>query len=160
VRVLTHAEYRSDGAVRLDVVIRWRHGLPKKRDEPWLLMTDLPGNAVELTTLHARRMAVEELFRDGKNDRNGLGLGKTQVTTAARLGRLRLILALALILRTGLGRLARQVYRPGQWGSSNDPQECSDVTGGRRMWDQIDLPPEQLFAEAARATLLSLGKWG
>jgi hypothetical protein len=71
-----------------------------------------------------------------------------------------LILALALILLTGLGRLARVLYRPGQWCSSNDPKECSDVTIGRRMWDQIDLPPENLFAEVARATLLSLGKWG
>ena len=38
------------------------------------------------------------------------------------------------------------------------PGKASEV--GRRMWDQIDLPPEHLFAEVARATLLSLGKWG
>lgn len=159
-RVLADAEYRSDGAVRLNVVIRWKHGLPKKRDEPWFLMTDLAGNAVELTNLYARRMSVEELFRDGKDNRYGLGLGQTQVQTPARLDRLILIVALALILLTGLGRIARERFRPGAWCSSNDPRECSDVTIGRRMWDQIDVPPEQLFNEVARATLLSLGKWG
>jgi hypothetical protein len=159
-RVLAGAEYRSDKAVSLNVVIRWKRGLPPRRDEPWFLMTDLAGNAVQLTDLYARRMAVEELFRDGKDGRYGLGLGQTQVTTTARLDRLILILALALILLTGLGRVARGRFRPGAWCSSNDPGECSDVTVGRRMWDRIDIPPEQLLDEVVRATLLSVGKWG
>jgi hypothetical protein len=159
-RVLADAEYRSDRAVRLNVVVRWRHGLPKRRDEPWFLMTNLSGNAVALTNLYARRMAVEELFRDSKDGRYGLGLGQTQVTTAGRLDRLILILALAIILLIGLGRLARQRFRPGAWCSSNDPKECSDVTVGRRMWDRLALPPEQLLDEVVRATLLSVGNWG
>lgn len=97
-RVLTGAAYRSDRAATLNVVIRWKRGSPTKRDEPWFLMTNLSGNAVALTDLYARRMAVEELFRDGKDGRYGLGLGQTQVTTTARLDRLILILALAIIL--------------------------------------------------------------
>ncbi len=82
-RTLAGAEYRSDGAVTINVAVRWKRGLPPRRDEPWFLMTDLPGNAVRLTDLYARRMAVEELFRDGKDGRYGLGLGQTQVTTPA-----------------------------------------------------------------------------
>lgn len=159
-RVLAGAEYRADRAVALNVVIRWKRGLPAKRDEPWFLMTNLSGNAVRLTDLYARRMAVEEVFRDGKDGRYGLGLGQTQVTTTARLDRLILILALALILLTGLGLVARGRFRPGAWGSSNDPTECSDVTVGRRMWDRIDVPPERLIAEVVRATLASVGNWG
>jgi hypothetical protein len=159
-RVLTGAEYHSDKAVSLSVVIRWKRGLPARRDEPWFLMTNLAGNAVQLTDLYARRVAVEELFRDGKDGRYGLGLGQTQVTTTARLDRLILILALGLILLIGLGRLARGRFRPGTWCSSNDPRECSDVTVGRRMWDRIDIPPEQLLDEVVRATYLSVGKWG
>lgn len=159
-RVLAGAEYRSDRVVSLNVVIRWKKGLPERRDEPWFLMTNLDGNAVALTDLYARRMAVEELFRDGKDGRYGLGLGQTQVTTTARLDRLILILALALILLIGLGRLARGRFRPGVWCSSNDAGECSDVTVGRRMWDRIDEPPELLIAEVVRATLLSVGNWG
>jgi hypothetical protein len=159
-RVLAGAEYRSDGAATLNVVVRWKRGLPANRDEPWFLMTNLPGNAVALTDLYARRMAVEELFRDGKDGRYGLGLGQTQVTTAARLDRLILVLALAIILLIGLGRLARGRFRPGAWCSSNDAAECSDVTVGRRMWDRIDEPPERLIDEVVRATLLSVRNWG
>ena len=159
-RVLTDAAYRSDQAVRLNVVIRWKKGLPRKRDEPWFLMTDLSGSAVRLTDLYARRMAVEELFRDGKDGRYGLGLRQTQIEKPARLDRLLLILALALILLVGLGRLARQRFRPGAWCSSNNPDECSDVTVGRRMWNQISVPPERLFHEVIQATELSVGKWG
>ena len=159
-RVLTGAEYRSDRAATLNVVIRWKRGLPAKRDEPWFLMTNLDGNAVRLTDLYARRMAVEELFRDAKDGRYGLGLGQTQVTTTVRLDRLILILALALILLTGLGLVARGRFRPGEWGSSNDPSECSDVTVGRRMWDRIDEPPERLLGEVVRATVASVENWG
>lgn len=159
-RVLAGAQYRSDQAVTLNVVIRWKKGLPKRRDEAWFLMTDLDGNAVQLTDLFARRMAIEELFRDGKDGRYGLGLGRAQVATAGRLDRLILIVALALILLSGLGRVARVRFRPGAWCSSNDPCECSDVTVGRRMWDRIDEPPELLVNEIVQATLQVIGNWG
>jgi DDE family transposase len=159
-RVLTAAEYRSDRAVTVNVVIRWKKGLPAKRDEPWFLMTDLTGNAVRLTDLYAKRMAVEELFRDGKDGRYGFALRQTQLTQARRIDRLILILALALWLITGLGRVARRRFRPGTWCSSNDPNQCSDVTVGRLMWDQLAQPPESLFAEVVRATFDSLPKWG
>jgi hypothetical protein len=159
-RVLADAQYRSDQAVTLNVVIRWKKGLPKKRDEPWFLMTDLSGNAVQLTDLFARRMAIEELFRDGKDGRYGLGLGGAQVETVGRLDRLILIVALALILWSGLGRVARGRFRPNAWCSSNDPCECSDVTVGRRMWDRIDEPPELLVNEIVQATLQVIGNWG
>jgi len=159
-QVLTDAQYRSDRAVRLNVVIRWKKGLPKKRDEPWFLMTDLPGNAVRLTDLFARRMAIEELFRDKKDGRYGLGLGQSQVETAKRLDRLILIVALALILLSGLGRVARGQFCPSVWCSSTNPRECSDVTVGRRMWDQVDEPPERLINEIVRATINVVGNWG
>ena len=159
-RVLAGAEYRSDGAVRLNVVIRWKAGLPPGRDGPWFLMTDLGGNAVRLTDLYARRVAVEELFRDGKSGRYGFGLRQTQVKRPARLDRLILVLTLALILLVGLGRVARRRYRAGEWCSSNRPAECSDFTIGRRMWGRIAHPPERLMAEVVRATKLSVGNWG
>jgi hypothetical protein len=60
-------------------------------------------SAVRVTDLYARRMAVEELFRDEKDVRYGLGSEQTQVTTTARLDRLIPILALAIILLAGLG---------------------------------------------------------
>jgi hypothetical protein len=159
-RVLAGAQYRSDKAATLNVVIRWKKGLPEKRDEAWFLMTDLSGNAVRLTGLYARRMAIEELFRDAKDGRYGLGLGQTQVETAGRLDRLILIVALALILLSGLGRVARGRFRPNAWCSSNDANECSDVTVGRRMWARINEPPELLIEEIVRATIEAVGNWG
>jgi hypothetical protein len=48
-RVLRGARYRSDGVVTQDIVIRWKRGLPARRDEPWFFMTDLGANAVQLT---------------------------------------------------------------------------------------------------------------
>jgi hypothetical protein len=159
-RVLADAGYRSDKAARLNAVTRRKRGPPVERDGPWFLMTNLSGDAVQLTDLYARRMAVEELFRDGKDGRYGLGSGQTQVTTTARLDRLILIPALAIILLVGLGPVARGRFRPGEWCGSNNPGECSDVTIGRRMWDRIAAPPEQLLNEVVRATLASVPKWG
>jgi hypothetical protein len=159
-RVLSGAQYRSDKAVTLNVVVRWPKGLPAHRDGPWFLMTDLPGNAVQLTALYAKRMAVEELFRDGKCGRYGFGLRHTQVTATARLDRLILVLALALILLTGLGLVARRRFAPRDWCSRDDPNECSDVTVGRRMWDRIDVPPEDLIHPVIAATRTHAGNWG
>jgi hypothetical protein len=123
-------------------------------------MTNLPGNAVELTDLYARRMAAEELFRDGKDGRYGWGLGQTQVQTPGRLDRLILILALAMILLIRLGLVARGRFRPGAWCSGNDPNECSDATVGWRMWQQIREPPELRLTQVVRATMLSVANWG
>jgi hypothetical protein len=159
-RVLAGAQYRSDQAVALNVVIRRKRGLPEGRDGPRLLMTDPSGNAVRSTDLLARRMAIEEPFRDGKDGRYGLGPGQVQVETAGRLDRLILIAALALTLSSGPGRVARGDFRPSAWCSGNDPRECSHVTVGRRMWDRIDQPPERLIDEIVRATLDVVGNWG
>ena len=112
-RVLRQAAYRLTDPVTLHVVIHWKKGLAAKRDEPWFLITDLPGTAAALTALYARRMAVEELFRDDKSLRNGWALRLTQLTKAGRLDRLLLVLALAYWLLVGLGLLAR-LFRHGE----------------------------------------------
>jgi hypothetical protein len=159
-RTLTGAEYRSDRAVTVNIAIRWKKGPPRKRDEPWFLMTDLSRNAVAISDLYARRMTVEELFRDGKSCRNGSALRLTQLTRADRLDRLLLVLALAYILLTGLGAIARARYRPGAWCSSNDPQQCSVYTIGRVMLDRMDEPPEAAWRAVVAATNETVPKWG
>ncbi len=72
-KMLKDVAYRADGAVTQHVVVRWRRDLPKKRDECWFLMTDLSGTAHQLCYLYARRMTIEQLFRDHKSKRNGRG---------------------------------------------------------------------------------------
>jgi len=159
-RVLRGARYRLTDPVQLNVVIRWKKGLPAKRDKPWFLITDLPGNAVALTELYARRMAVEELFRDDKSLRNGWALRLTKVTKAERFDRLLLVLALAYWLLVGLGLLARQPLSPAHWGSSNDPGECSAFTVGRAMLDRLGVAPASAFAAVAAATSRVAANWG
>jgi hypothetical protein len=159
-RVVRDAWYRRTEPVQLHVVIRWKKGLPAKHDEPWFLITDLPGHAVALTELYARRMAVEELFRDDKSLRNGWALRLTKLTKADRFDRLLLVLALAYWLLVGLGLLARQQLGPAHWCSSNDPQECSAFTVGRVILERLDVSPAAAFAAVAAATSEVATNWG
>jgi hypothetical protein len=105
-----------------------------------LVSDDRPGYSVhELTKLYARRMTVEELFRDAKNRRYGWGaryhswrpISGSLVPTgwsaatdalqlnAGRLDRLLLILALAYWILLAFTLVALQRYLPGMWCSSN-----------------------------------------
>jgi hypothetical protein len=158
--VLREVRYRKDDPVVQHVVVRWKPGLPKKRDEPWYLMTDLRRGAVALTDLYGQRMTVEELFRDGKNKRNGFSLRHTKITKPDRIDRLLLILALAYWLLCGIGLLARQRYRPGQWCSSNDPKQCSVFTIGRLMLTEMQVTAAAAFAAVAAAIEEAAPKWG
>src|SRR2546423_15137772 len=115
--------YRKDDPVTQHVVIRWKEGLPKKRDEPWYLMTDLKRSAVALTDLYGQRMTVEELFRDDKNKRNGFSLRHTKLTKPGRIDRLLLISALAYWLFCGVGLLAQTRYRPGPVAHATNPKQ-------------------------------------
>src|SRR5262249_25593741 len=143
-----------------NVVVRWKEGLPKKRDEPWFLMTGLNRSAAQLTELYGRRMTVEELFRDDKNQRNGFALRHTQITKPGRIDRLLLVLALAYWLLCGSGLLARQRYRPGRWCSSNDPGQCSAFTIGRILLTEMHGRASAAFAAVVAAIEEATKKWG
>jgi len=158
--VLAGVRYRKDDPVTQQVVIRWKPDLPKKRDEPWFLMTDLRQKAVVLTNLYSKRMTVEELFRDDKNKRNGWSLRHTQITRPDRIDRLLLVLALAYWLLCGIGLVARQRYRPGRWCSSNDAKQCSVFTIGRVMLREMEVTAAVAFAAVAAAVEEAAPKWG
>jgi hypothetical protein len=159
-RVLKDARHRKSRPVRHNLVIRWKEGLPAGRDEPWFLMTDLGGTAARLTALYGRRMAVEELFRDGKSRRNGFALRATQLTKAERLDRLLLVLALAYVLLTGLGRVARRLRRPGFWCSNNRERECSDFAIGRAVLGLLRVTAAAALAAVREATEEVAPNWG
>jgi transposase len=61
--VLHDVQYRKDTRATHTIVIRWRPNLPRKRDEPWYLMTNLEGRAESLCQLYGCRMQVEHAFR-------------------------------------------------------------------------------------------------
>jgi len=159
-RVLRAVRHRKSRPVTHNIVLRWQPGLPAKRDEPWYLMTDLAGSAVQLTALYGKRMTVEELFRDGKSRRNGFALRQTQVKEPRRLDRLLLIVALAYLLLVGLGLVARQRHRPGFWCSSNDEKQCSAFTIGRVVLDQLRVRVATAIRAVSQAIVEAAPNWG
>jgi hypothetical protein len=160
-RVLRGVRFRATDPVDVDVVIRWKKGLPAHRDEPWFLITDLgKGTAIRRTELYGRRMGVEEFFRDGKSVRNGLALRHTQVTTADRFDRLLLVLVLAYLLLTGLGLRALAEYRAGEWAGTDHGTPCSAVVVGRAVLDWFRLSPAAAVAAVRDATIHAAPNWG
>ena len=160
-RVLRAAQFRAKDSVQLNVVIRWKKGLPEKRDEPWFLITDLSkGSAIQLTELYAKRMGVEEFFRDAKSTRNGSALRHTQVKKAERFDRLVLVLVLAYLLLTGLGLRAMAEYRAGEWSSTDCGKPASAVTAARAILDWFRLSPAAALAAVLAATVNAAPNWG
>ena len=160
-RVLRGARFRSTDPVEVNVVIRWKKGLPAHRDEPWFLLTDLSKpSALALTELYGKRMGIEEFFRDGKSLRNGFALRHTQVTTAQRFDRLMLIVVLAYLLLTGLGLVALAAHRAGAWSSTNRGKPCSAAVIGRavRSWLRVSLAAA--VAALLQATITAAPNWG
>jgi hypothetical protein len=143
--VLRGVAYRKDGRVVHNVVVHWKRGLPKKRDQAWYLMTDLDGRAEALCNLYACRMSVEELFRDYKSRRNGFALRNTRIRKVDRFDRFLLILVLAYILLVGLGLRARLDFDPSAWCCNRRARECSAFTIGLAMLHRTNYLPAKLL---------------
>ena len=160
-RVLRGARFRASDPVTVNVVIRWKKGLPASRDEPWFLLTDLSKpSAVQVTELYGKRMGIEEFFRDGKSVRNGFALRHTQVSTARRFDRLMLVVILAYWLLTGIGLRALAEYRPGWWSSTDRGQPCSAAVIARSVWNWLRLSPAAALDVIVAATVNAVPKWG
>lgn len=77
--------------------------------EPWLLATSLTGQtAKSITKLYAKRMQIEEMFRDTKNHRFGWCFEDANSKTSERLRVLLLIAAVAMIAVTLVGQTAER----------------------------------------------------
>ena len=159
-RVLICTEYRRKNPVEQRVIVRWKQGLPKRRDECWFLMSDLKASAFRLSELYAARMTIEEFFRDGKSRRNGYALRNTQIKRADHFDRFLLILVLAYLLLVGLGLVARARFQPGAWCSCNRPRECSDFTIGQRMLLHLEVPWAKALAAVIAQLLEAEKNWG
>ena len=159
-RMLRNVEYRKQNPLQQHVVVRWKQGLPKRRDECWFLMTDVDRPPRALSDLYGKRMTIEEFFRDDKNRRNGFALRNIQIQQADRIDRLLLILALAYVLLVGIGLRAQQQYVPAMWCSSNNSKQCSVFTIGRILTDQLQIPPPIALTAITCALLEVAPNWG
>jgi len=159
-KLLKSVLYRSqEHPVTQNIVIRWVRDLPAKRDECWFLMTDLSAGGAQISTLYGQRMTIEELFRDHKNKRNGWSLRDTKITRPQRLDRLLLILAIAYLLLCGVGLIAQQTARPGDWSASTRNQ-CSVFTIGRIMLLRLQITVAAAVTALIAATEEAVPNWG
>jgi len=77
--------------------------------DPWLLATSLrDGDASFIVGLYAKRMQIEETFRDAKNHRFGWSFGQVQLSTLQRTATLLVLAALALLVVTLIGMAAER----------------------------------------------------
>ena len=82
----------------------------KKMDDAWYLFSSLTSTkASEIVKLYGRRFAIEECFRDIKDNRYGMGLSSLKVSQPMRRDRMLLICALAFPLLTLLGAAGEQL---------------------------------------------------
>ena len=91
---------RSDGAARVRLIGVWAAGAK----EVWWLATNLRNRVSKAVSLYDRRMGIEEQCRDAKGCRFGLKLKWTQFTRAEYVERMYLIVGVALLLWTSVGR--------------------------------------------------------
>lgn len=77
--------------------------------DPWLLATSLrDGDADFIVGLYAKRMQIEETFRDAKNHRFGWSFGQVALSTRHRTNTLLVLAALALVVVTLIGMAAER----------------------------------------------------
>lgn len=77
--------------------------------DPWLLATSLSdGDADEIVRHYAKRMQIEETFRDAKNHRFGWSLDAVRLSTPQRTAVLLTLAALAFVVVTLIGMAAER----------------------------------------------------
>lgn len=89
-----------------NIKVNTKNKYKKGAQEPWLIATSLRGEyfaAKEIMKIYAKRMQIEESFRDIKSIRNGLGLNYCKSNGKERLSIALLIAMLAVFLLWLLG---------------------------------------------------------
>ena len=95
---------RSDRWVRVRLIGVWAAGAK----EVWWLATNLENAVSKVVSYYDRRMGVEEQFRDAKGCRFGMKLKWTQFTRAEFVERMYLMVGVALLLWTTVGRAVEE----------------------------------------------------
>jgi hypothetical protein len=91
---------RADEYVRVRLIGVWAKGAK----EVWWLATNLTNRVSTVVSYYDRRMGIEEQIRDAKGVRFGMKLKWTQFTKAEFIERMYLLVGVALLLWTSVGR--------------------------------------------------------
>jgi hypothetical protein len=77
--------------------------------DPWLLTTSLnDADAAFVVSIYAKRMQIEETFRDAKNHRFGWSFGDVRLSTPQRTATLLMLAVIALFVMTLIGMRAER----------------------------------------------------
>lgn len=135
---------------------RSKHSLKKAKGhrEPWLIATSLPAEARlarVVVNLFAKRMQIEEAFRDLKSRRFGLGFEHGRTTDPDRLGVLTLIATLATFALWLIGQATKRngIHRHYQANTVRDSEVLSNVFLGIQVLRRgDDRPPPDAIKHA------------
>lgn len=111
--------------------------------EPWLLVTSLPAEqslARRVVNLYAKRMQIEEAFRDLKSHRYGMGFEDSRTRCGERFGVLLLIATLAhlALWLTGQAGHRQNAHRRYQANTERRRNVLSTVFLGAQLWRWAD----------------------
>lgn len=121
---------RADGFVRVRLIGVWARGAK----EVWWLATNLSHRVSKVVALSDRRMGIEEQFRDTKGVRFGMKLKWTQFTKAEFVERMYVLVGLALVLWTSVGRAVAEAHPKVRLRSKSKGARLSLARIGSYYW--------------------------
>jgi hypothetical protein len=111
-RLVLVRKRRRPGPKRPLPACKEKREIRKSASDPWLLATSLSdGDASDIVSKYAKRMQIEETFRDAKNHRFGWSLGAVCLSTPRRMAVLLVLAALAYLVVTLIGLVAERSGR-------------------------------------------------
>ena len=144
--------------VRVRLIGAWAAGAK----EVWWLATNLDNAVSKVVAYYDRRMGIEEQFRDAKGHRFGLKLRWTQFTRPEFVERIYLLVGVALLLWTTVGRAVEESEPKVRLGSKTKGARLSLVRVGAYYWQQMS-KQVRLTAQFVREHLppprLRMFKW-
>jgi hypothetical protein len=132
-RDLGFVQLRSDKLVRVRVIAVWAKGAK----EVWWLATNLDNRVSKVVSYYDRRMGIEEQFRDAKGHRFGLKLRWTQFTKAEFVERMYLLVGVALLLWTMVGRAVEKEHPKVRLRSKTKGARLSLARIGSYYWRKV-----------------------
>jgi Transposase DDE domain len=124
---------RADALVRVRLIGVWAAGAK----EAWWLATNLENAVSKVASYYDRRMGIEEQFRDAKGHRFGMKLRWTQFTRAEFVERMFLLVGVALLLWTTVGRAVEEAEPKVRLASKTKGARLSLVRVGSYYWQKV-----------------------
>jgi hypothetical protein len=132
-RDLGFVHLRADKLVKVRVIAVWAKGAK----EVWWLATNLTNRVSKVVSYYDRRMGIEEQFRDAKGQRFGLKLRWTQFTRAEFVERMYLLVGVALLLWTSVGRAVEEQQPKVRLRSKSKGARLSLARIGSYYWQKV-----------------------